>query len=197
MKKNLFLIFFFVLYANISNSSEFKNKVLGLANPDFKIVCYNYKTKEINWLGFNEIKDEILGEFTTVHQIIDNVVSPFDAIVYRDQPEFISWNDFTYDSIGWYAFNEKKMSDKDFSMISEIYLLENKDDAFVEDIKLRVAKSRDVLEGKDFNALDDIDIREYFINVLGIVKKVREQESKILNDKTYKKIEDKYLCKVG
>ena len=197
MKKNLFLIFFFILYANISNSSEFKNKVLGLANPDFKIVCYNYKTKEINWLGFNEIKDEILGEFTTVHQIIDNVVSPFDAIVYRDQPEFISWNDFTYDSIGWYAFNENKMSDKDFSMISEIYLLENKDDAFVEDIKLRVAKSRALLEGKDLNALDDIDIREYFINVLGIVKKVREQENKILNDKTYKKIEDKYLCKVG
>ena len=197
MKKNLFLIFFFILYANISNSSEFRNKVLGLANPDFKIVCYNYKTEEINWLGFNQIKDEILGEFTTVHQIIDNVVSPFDAIVYRDQPEFISWNDFTYDSIGWYAFNENKMSDKDFSMISEIYLLENEDDAFVEDIKLRVAKSRALLEGKDLNALDDIDIREYFINVLGIVKKIREQENKILNDKTYKKIEDKYLFRVG
>ena len=176
---------------------DLKYKVLGLEKKQ-SIICINTKTKKNNIWGFSYINDEIVGEFKLVHQIRDGKWSPVEAIVFRDEPGWMSWNDFAMDSIGWYAFPEEKLSqEKPFKMISEIYFFDTRDDDFKNDILQRMSKLDDSLYEKKISEIDDIDARAYLIGVLAITKKFREQETIMINDKTYARYEEDYACKVG
>ena len=200
MKRFLIILFVSLIYSNISYSTEFKNKVFGLTTPDQIIRCVHLKTKKKNTWGFNNIDDEIIGKFTLVYQFSGKEWSPVEAIVFRDKAGWMSWNNIVVSSTGWsidwFVLSEKNIDEKKiFKMISEIYFLDDRDNEFKIDIKQRVSKLREFLSTKKPSEVDDTDTRIYLIKVLGIVKKIREQEVKMLTDKSYKKTKEEYFCK--
>ena len=200
VKKILTILFISLTYSNISYSTEFKNKVFGLTTPDQIIHCIHSKTEKKNTWGFNNIDDEIIGKFTLVYRFSGKRWTTVEAIIFRDKPGAMSWNNLVSSStgwsIGWFALSETNIKEKKmFKMISEIYFLDDRDNEFKIDSKQRVSKLREFLSTKKPSEVDDIDTREYLIRVLGLVKKIREQEAKMLKDKSYKKTKEEYFCK--
>ena len=185
------------MYSNISYSGELKAKVIDLKSwPDTAILC-NYDTNDQSFMrGFNQINDDILGEFTSVHSFIDNNYwSPIESVVMKNYPRIISWYETSSEMIFFHFLEKDSLSKEYFKAMTDIYVFSDQDKQFLSDMKLTKSAIRKSFAEK-LAQTDDVASREYTIGIFGIVKKIREQEEKMKNNSAYKKYELISTCKV-
>tara|TARA_B100000787_G_C16050524_1_gene231018 strand:- start:13 stop:633 length:621 start_codon:yes stop_codon:yes gene_type:complete len=196
---------------NASYSSVYVAKVmqpLGF-KPDKVIACQEEGSKEILIWGFNEIKDHVLGNFTSVHIDLKKEKFLFSgaiSVVHKtyDDLHFWHWSEDTEKSHVFkiYGYHPDDFKKEFFHLTTYKYNLTDRDDVFIKDVRKRqedvdaIFKTLRGEKGKfDKKNVDDIDAREYFIKVLGLVKIWAEQDKKTVDDKSYKFIEEKMMCK--
>ena len=197
MKKILTILLFCLMYSNISYSGQLKAKVIDVKSwPDTAILC-KYDTNDQSFMrGFNQINDDILGEFTSVHSFIDNNYwSPIESVVMKNYPRIISWYETNSEMTFFYFFEKDSLSKEYFKAITNIYIFSDQDKQFLSDMKLTKSKNKKSL-AENYAQTDDVPSREYTIGIFEIVKKIREQEEKMKNNSAYKKYELISTCKV-
>tara|TARA_B100001142_G_C14175689_1_gene594094 strand:+ start:42 stop:641 length:600 start_codon:yes stop_codon:yes gene_type:complete len=197
VKKILTLLILSLLSFNISYSGELKAKVIDVKSwPDTAILC-KYDTNDQSFMrGFNQINDDILGEFTSVHSFIDNNYwSPIESVVMKNYPKLISWYETSSEMIFFHFFEKDSLSKEYFKTMTDIYLFSDQDKQFLSDMKITKSKNKKSFAEK-YAQTDDVASREYTIGIFGIVKKIREQEEKMKNNSAYKKYELISTCKV-
>tara|TARA_A100001011_G_C14224745_1_gene806091 strand:+ start:160 stop:813 length:654 start_codon:yes stop_codon:yes gene_type:complete len=214
MKKFFGFLIIFLFCNNISFALTYKAKALGL-NPDKLLICNHDETFETSAWEFTDIKDEILGDFILVKplgvvfdknkQRVKNLSTRGTLTVLNKNllPDATKWVQLFYDnetlaikSIAMFGYLNETVSDNGFKLITIVYEFKSSDKDFLDKTQQTIKKAREAFP-KDIRGADDIDAREFFMNILGITKIALQKEYEMDYDMTYKRNRSEYLCRLS